>query len=277
MEKQVSQVYSHSASAFAKENLFYVELAGTYDGISNYNVKREYYNSLLVMRIIAGTLTVTTDEQTVYVDAGEFVFLDCRKPHYYHSFDPISFEWVHLQGNAIHAYSDLVSNRFGRPAVIDGVSMIMQEYKILMGRLHGEDSLEHSLSVTVHRLLATITERVSGQTKSTEQSLLAAEAYLRQNFDKQLSITEVAENVDMSVYHFTRQFHKQYGISPYEYLIMQRISNAKRLLLNTSRSTKDISESCGYNNSSTFIAAFKKRVGLTPSQFRMDVIESIGI
>ena len=129
----------------------------------------------------------------------------------------------------------------------------------------------------IYRLLASISERVSGQTKTMEQALITAEAYLRQNFDQQIAITDVANEVDMSVYHFSRQFHNQYGISPYEYLIMQRISNAKKLLLNTSLSTKKISEACGYNNSSTFIAAFKTRVGMTPSQFRENIINNVGI
>ncbi len=275
--ESMAKIYSHSVSSFAKENLFYVELAGEYDKKQDYRVERDYYDSLLIMYIEDGVLTVEVDGKATEVVAGECVFIDCRRPHCYHSSMPITFKWAHLQGSSVHAYSELLSNRFGSPSVIHASAIITQEFKILMGRLRGESSFEHSMSVTVHRLLATISERISAQTKSTEQALVTAEAYLRQNYNLQISITDVASQVDMSVYHFTRQFHKQFGISPYEYLIMQRISNAKRLLLNSGMNTKQISEACGYNNSSTFIAAFKTRVGSTPSQFRTNVIEHIGI
>lgn len=272
-----SKIYSHSSSAFAKDNLFYVELAGEYKNKTDYRIERAFYDSLLVIYIEEGTLTVTVDNKTSEVVSGEFTFIDCRKPHCYASKEPISFKWADLQGNAVYAYAELLAVRFGSPAVVHASSIILQEFKILMGRLKSESSFEHSMSVTVHRLLATISERMSAQTKSTEQALVLAEAFLRQNYNQQISITDVASNVEMSVYHFTRQFNRQYGISPYEYLIMQRISNAKRMLLNSNMNTKQISEACGYNNSSTFIAAFKSRVGSTPSQFRTNVIEHIGV
>lgn len=275
--ENMSEIYSCNPSVFAKENLFYVELAGKYTNKSDYKIERAYYNSLLLIYIEKGSLTVEISGNTVVVEAGEFVFIDCRTPHCYYSKSDISFQWVHLQGNAVFPYSDLLKARFGAPTVLKSSSIILQEFKIIMGYLRGENSLDHTLSVAIHVLLATVSEKVSAQTRSTEQALTVAEGYLRQNFSQQISIIEVAEKVDMSVYYFTRQFHKQFGISPYEYLIMQRISNAKRLLLNSQMSTKQIAELCGYNNSSTFIAAFKTRVGATPSQFRINVKEHIGI
>jgi len=184
---------------------------------------------------------------------------------------------VHLQGNSVFAYSEILTKRFGTPIVIKSSSVIIQEFKILMGNLRGNNTFEHTLSAEIHMFLATISEKISTQTRSTEQALSMAESYLRQNFNKQISIVDVANEVEMSLFYFTRQFQKQFGISPYEYLIMQRISNAKKLLLNSNLSTQKIAEVCGYNNSSTFIAAFKSRLGSTPSQFRKAVKEHLGL
>ncbi|SKC77126.1 helix-turn-helix transcriptional regulator [Maledivibacter halophilus] len=272
-----TKIYTHNSAPFAKENLFYVELAGEYFGVSDYKIERDYYNSLLIMFIEEGELTVIIDGETFLVGKDDFGFIDCRTPHCYYSKEPISFKWIHIQGNSVFAYSELLSKRFESPVIVNASSIILQEFEILMGLLRGENVLKHSLSATIHRLLATMAESTSVQTKSTEYALSVAEAYLRQNYNKQISITDVADKVDMSIYYFTRQFHKQYGISPYEYLIMQRICNAKKLLLNTNMSTKQISEECGYNHPSTFITAFKSRIGTTPSQFRTNVIKNIGL
>lgn len=274
---ETTKIYTHNSSTFAKENLFYAELAGEYFGISDYKIERDYYNSLLVMFIEEGELTVTIDGRTFVVKKDDFAFIDCRTAHCYHSKEPISFKWVHIQGNSVFAYSELLSKRFGSSVIVNASSIILQEFKILIGLLRGENTLQHSLSATIHRLLATIAESTSVQTESTEQALSVAEAYLRQNYNKQISISDVANRVGMSIYYFTRQFHKQYGISPYEYLIMQRISNAKKLLLNSNMSIKQISKECGYNQPTTFIGAFKSRIGTTPSQFRSNVIKNIMI
>ncbi|MTI65087.1 MAG: AraC family transcriptional regulator [Firmicutes bacterium] len=274
---KTTKIYTHNSSPFAKENLFYSELAGEYFGISDYEIKRDYYNSLLVLFIEEGELTVNIDKESFSVGKNDIAFIDCKTPHHYYSKDPISFKWVHIQGNSVFAYSELLSKRFQSPVIENASSIILQEFKILIGLLRGENTLDHSLSATIHRLLATMAESTSVQTKSTEYALSIAEAYLRQNYNKQISTTDVANKVDMSIYYFTRQFHKQYGISPYEYLIMQRISNAKKLLLNSNMSTKEISKKCGYNHPSTFITAFKSRVGATPSQFRTNIIKNIGL
>lgn len=272
---KTTKIYTHNPSTFSKENLFYAELAGEYFGISDYKIERDFFNSLLVIYVVEGELTVDIGGNALLVEKDDFVFIDCRTPHSYYSKKPISMKWVHIQGNSVFAYSELLSKRFGSPAIVNASSIILQEFKILMGLLRGQNALEHSLSSTIHSLLATMAESTSVSTQSTEHALSVAAAYLRQNFKEQISITDVADSVNMSTYYFTRQFHKQYGISPYEYLIMQRISNAKKLLLNSNMSTKQISKECGYNQPSTFIAAFKSRIGATPSQFRLNVINNI--
>ncbi len=273
----ITRIYSSDPSDFAKDHLFYAELAGEYTNINDYRIERDFYNSLLVMHIDEGELTVEYEGNTLVVAAKEFVFIDCRKPHCYYSKNNISLRWVHLQGNSVFAYSEILTKRFGTPIVIKSSSVIIQEFKILMGNLRGNNTFEHTLSAEIHMFLATISEKISTQTRSTEQALSMAESYLRQNFNKQISIVDVANEVEMSLFYFTRQFQKQFGISPYEYLIMQRISNAKKLLLNSNLSTQKIAEVCGYNNSSTFIAAFKSRLGSTPSQFRKAVKEHLGL
>ncbi|MZQ99200.1 MAG: AraC family transcriptional regulator [Acidaminobacter sp.] len=272
MEKNMTtSVFSLNPSAFAKEHLYYVELAGEYFGISDYKIERDYLDSLLLMYIEKGELQVEQGEKVISVGRGECVFLDCRKPHKYSSKESITFKWVHFRGNSVFAYSELLTKEYGEPIVIKDPTLIEQEFKFLMGLLRSESSLEHMLSVSIHRLLAMLSENGSARTKSADLAVASAEAYLRQNFEKQLSITEVASEVGLSVFYFTRQFQKQYGISPYEYLITQRISNAKRLLLNSGMSIRNISAACGYNNPSIFIASFKSRVGMTPTQFRRSI------
>jgi AraC family transcriptional regulator len=61
---------------------------------------------------------------------------------------------------------------------------------------------------------------------------------------------------------------EQFGVSPYAYLINQRIEHAKRLLKNSDSSITDIAFDCGFNSSSQFTNIFKKYVLLTPKEYQ---------
>ena len=83
-----------------------------------------------------------------------------------------------------------------------------------------------------------------------------------------LCLTEMAEIASMSVYHFARVFREQTGLPPATYLAALRLSEAKRLLIETSLSVADICSKVGYNSIGTFTSRFTQVVGMSPGKFR---------
>lgn len=77
-----------------------------------------------------------------------------------------------------------------------------------------------------------------------------------------------AKMFNVSVSRFNHMFKEYMGISPYNYYINLRISNACSLLENTELKILDIAQKCGYLDPLYFTQAFKSKVGLTPSQYR---------
>ncbi|HBN38990.1 MAG TPA: AraC family transcriptional regulator, partial [Ruminococcaceae bacterium] len=67
---------------------------------------------------------------------------------------------------------------------------------------------------------------------------------------------------------FSRQFKKQTGTSPYDYLLGIRLTKAKELLKNTSLPISEISYQTGFANDSSFIYFFKKHEEISPLKFR---------
>lgn len=78
----------------------------------------------------------------------------------------------------------------------------------------------------------------------------------------------MAEIASMSVYHFARVFREQTGLPPATYLAALRLSEAKRLLIETSLSVADICSKVGYNSIGTFTSRFTQVVGMSPGKFR---------
>jgi AraC family transcriptional regulator len=92
--------------------------------------------------------------------------------------------------------------------------------------------------------------------------------YIHEYADQNLSLLEMAQQVQMSPYYFSRLFKQSTGQSPHQYLINRRIQQVKRLLATTSLSIADIAAQAGFTDQSHLARHFKRQVGVTPSQFR---------
>ncbi|MES0880507.1 helix-turn-helix transcriptional regulator [Roseibium sp. SCP14] len=84
-----------------------------------------------------------------------------------------------------------------------------------------------------------------------------------------LSVADYALLSGRSVSSFNREFKRQFGIAPSQYLIEQRLLKAREAVLDTSAAVTDIALDAGYQNTSHFIAMFKNRFGVTPKRLRL--------
>ncbi len=92
--------------------------------------------------------------------------------------------------------------------------------------------------------------------------------YLNENFDKQISLGEVAKLVNMAEVSFSRFFKQRTGMSFIDSLIEIRLGHASRLLIDTTQSVAEIAYNCGFNNLSNFNRTFKNKKNVTPTEFR---------
>lgn len=93
-------------------------------------------------------------------------------------------------------------------------------------------------------------------------------AYIRGNYDKPLSLEDMAEVAGMSPKYFCHFFKTMTTKTPVEYLNSYRIEKASRSLLNSDASVTKIAFACGFNDLSYFIKTFKALKGVSPSKFR---------
>ena len=94
------------------------------------------------------------------------------------------------------------------------------------------------------------------------------EKLLSKNIRENLSISDIANRLNISVYYLMHVFKKRTGITINEYKMALRIAQAKKMLKNTNKSISEIADSCGFESLQYFSRTFKKTEGVTPSQYR---------
>ncbi len=91
--------------------------------------------------------------------------------------------------------------------------------------------------------------------------------YIEANLAGDLRLEEMAANAQMAPYTFARLFKKRMGMTPHQYLLRSRVTQAKRLLREGKLSIADISLQLGFSDQSHFTRVFHKITGVTPKKF----------
>jgi AraC family transcriptional regulator len=98
--------------------------------------------------------------------------------------------------------------------------------------------------------------------------LRRAKEFLQDEMNRNPGITELSAAVGMNVHHFSRMFKRSTGLPPHQYLGNIRLERAKRLLAEGRAPIIEIAYEIGYANPSQFSSFFRKRTGLSPTEFR---------
>ena len=96
---------------------------------------------------------------------------------------------------------------------------------------------------------------------------------MESHFNEEISLGDVAEQVNLNPSYLSHLLKKEYGKGYSEYLIDLRIEKAKVLITTTDYKIYEIGQLVGYSNMFYFTRIFKRKTGLTPSDYKMKSLE----
>ncbi|MGJ5181183.1 helix-turn-helix domain-containing protein [Bradyrhizobium oligotrophicum] len=158
-------------------------------------------------------------------------------------------------------------------ALIDQIaSQILQELNCesASGRLLME-ALGHALSAhLVHKYSAVgaLSPARPIDKPLDSRRLARVVAFIRDNVDTELTVSQMAAVACMSPAHFARSFRLATGSPPHKFVSDERLAVAKMRLLDDDCQIGEIALSAGFSSQANFTKAFRKAVGVTPAQFR---------
>lgn len=98
--------------------------------------------------------------------------------------------------------------------------------------------------------------------------LRRVEQHVKANFDRCISLSELAKVAGLSRMHFAAQFRVATGFRPREYLLHQRIEHAKSLLSKTETPLAEVALAVGFCTQAHFSTVFKRITGESPARWR---------
>jgi len=157
-----------------------------------------------------------------------------------------------------------------RAAVEGGVDIdVMLEknmgYVDKVMRLNNQEDLCAWISAALNEFIELV---YSSQDSKKITQITPVINYIDANYDKSVTLAEMARISHLSVSRLAHVFKEQMGITIIDYLTGVRIERAKQLLLATEQNCTEICFQVGYNNQSYFTRTFKELAGMTPMQFR---------
>jgi AraC-like DNA-binding protein len=98
--------------------------------------------------------------------------------------------------------------------------------------------------------------------------LLRAKDLADARYFEPLEVDDLAKAAGLSKAHFSREFRRAFGESPYVYLLTRRLERAAALLRNTDHSVAEICLEVGLQGIGSFTTSFKRTYGVTPTAYR---------
>ncbi len=114
-------------------------------------------------------------------------------------------------------------------------------------------------------------EKEDGENNQTALVMAHVRRYLEDNYMFDLSLDSVGEILHISPAYLSAQFKKYQKMNFLDCLTELRINAAKELLADPFRSSAEVASMVGYEDASYFARAFKKRTGMTPTQYRRQI------
>ena len=150
-----------------------------------------------------------------------------------------------------------------------GMSLLAElTNKGLGGRLY-VDSLANILAVRLLRNYSTIVPRTrTYEGGLPEHQLKQVIDYIHDHLEQEIRLDDLAAQLDVSQFHFSRCFKQSMGMPPHQYVIQQRVEQAHKLLDVSELSLADVALQCGFSSQSHFGQWFRKLSGMTPKAYR---------
>lgn len=243
-----------------------------------------YHDCHQILYIAGGCATIQVNERVWNVGPGTVAVFSRYEHHRITGCSPDYRRYVldiapHIVAHSENCYR-IFSVLFNRPDGFRNVLDMQQdsrELELLLKRIVEEKQQskllgDEMLELLLQQLLICVYRRFPGSfisgTDSAFETVYRLQSRFEKDFSAPVSLSQLANELDVSASALSHQFKRITGTSVMGYLTACRVAAAKKHLASSAMPIGQIVEACGFSDASNFSRLFKKQVGCSPSQFR---------
>lgn len=253
---------------------------------SNNILNLHWHDEIEFILIVDGNVIFQIENNKYNVNAGDILIIGsgeihsiCKNSNDHCTFKSIIFNPEMLSSKSsdsiqVKFINPLINNQIELPRYLSGKNIDEVLIRNYLSELFDVlDNKEMNYELMAKSLLYMIFSKVMKFTKSKSDSISMDTIkkilnYIHLNYNKPLTINDLATEANLSQGYFCRLFKKHTFKTPIDYINHYRITKSQELLINTDMKISDICYEVGFNNLSYFISLFKNVTSETPAQFR---------
>lgn len=255
---------------------FSINESGVFFAKEQYYTRRHEKNDYLILYTVSGAGELSYLDRLWMLAEGSAVMIDCNRAHSYRtaSENGWTFYWMHVSCESGPLYYGLIQKQ-GGPVVDAGVDYeLIDCFKSTFALMDYVNEI--SCCLLSHYAASILTKLATGklapaaEKPAQELAVQKAVDYIQKNYMKTLNIDDLSKQLNISKFYLIKLFSKSIGVTPYRYLIVYRIGEAKKLLRATHYKVDDIARAVGFADESNFCRTFSRLTGMTPAHYRKE-------
>ena len=268
--REASVQYPKNEKAYAFFSYDEIPFQSATVGITNpgprYSMRRSALFEVCVFEyVLEGEVEIFLDGEWKVASAGDFYILAPRVEHRYRSLpkNPCKKIWINYVSSYMYEYlrsygvqTDIYHSSSAK-IYFDEIFSIVEEH-------NKTEDTPFRIADLLHKIVKVASRERKRENCGEYEMVQKLSEYVY----KKLNLDELAEKLMMSKCNLIRRFKKQFGVTPYEYLIGMKLENAKILLRDTNMTVKQISAKLCISDEHYFSTLFLNRVGLRPLSYR---------
>lgn len=261
---------------------FYLEMAGISYCDGTYRMKRQDSAETVIEYVVEGRGYLNINGENYAATAGDVYILRKHTTHTYWS--DAKYPWVKIFFNIRGSLAEKILDEYqlgGSGRVVMEADGLEQDFRDMLESLKdstiGQTKRFDGAALKFLEIVIKLTnmQKAAGTRKdnlmSVEKEMNTLVEYITMNPRRIVSNQELADVIFRSKDYVIKRFFANFGVTPYDYQIQQKMFSARNMLANMNLSVKEIADALGYDDQHYFSYMFKKRCGMSPTQYRKKI------
>ncbi len=207
------------------------------------------HENICICAITKGYIEFENDGETISLFKNQLIVFNAKRPHKIISYEGAENYFI------VHLHVDDVF----LPKYVDDAN----EYEKFVSFC--EDSIETKNQKYINNFIKKY--KLEKTPNNTNKNIKDVKKILDDNVDMNISLSKIAKKVNLNESYLSRSFKKNYGLSPRNYVLNQRINKAKELL-DSGLEIVDIAQELGFYDQAHFYKNFKAVYSITPKEYQ---------